>query len=285
MNTLTVGMAVYDDYDGVYFSIGAIMMSPLRDIVREIVVVDNNPTSKQGKATKKLLHKNYKHCSIKFRYKTFTERRSTSVRTEIFKHSTSDYTLVIDSHVILNSVTVIDNMKKFLARPLSCDLFHGLLLRENGNFGATELLPVWCEKGQFYGKWHLNNVVHTDCITPFKIHMSGLGLFMCATKHWLGLSKHTVGWGGEEGYIHQKYKNAGRDVYCLPWLQWIHRFARPDGVPFSLAKEERVYNYAVCWKEVGLDMEELRAFFIKVYPNMEDKIIEIVDRVIATPLT
>ena len=50
-------MATYDDYDGVYFTIQSLKMyHPLvnRDDV-EIIVVDNNPDSPHGEATKNLV--------------------------------------------------------------------------------------------------------------------------------------------------------------------------------------------------------------------------------------
>ena len=33
--------------------------------------------------------------------------------------------------------------------------------------------------------------------------------------------------GGEEWYIHEKYRQAGAKCLCLPFLRWQHRFADP----------------------------------------------------------
>ena len=46
---LTVGMATYDDYDGVYFSVQALRMYNRLGNDMEIIVVDNNPDSPSGK--------------------------------------------------------------------------------------------------------------------------------------------------------------------------------------------------------------------------------------------
>ena len=54
---LTVGMATYDDYDGVYFSLQALRMYHRLGHEIEIIVVDNNPDSSSGRATKDLVEK------------------------------------------------------------------------------------------------------------------------------------------------------------------------------------------------------------------------------------
>ncbi len=55
---LTIGMATYDDYDGVYFTIQALRMyHPICQIDEvEFVVIDNNPDGKHGKDVKKFIN-------------------------------------------------------------------------------------------------------------------------------------------------------------------------------------------------------------------------------------
>ena len=47
---LTIGMAVYDDYDGVYFTVQALRL--YHEICRsdrvEFIIIDNNPDSANG---------------------------------------------------------------------------------------------------------------------------------------------------------------------------------------------------------------------------------------------
>ena len=54
----TIGMATYDDYDGVYFSIQSIRLcNPeiMNDV--EFVIIDNNPESSHAKALKHFSNK------------------------------------------------------------------------------------------------------------------------------------------------------------------------------------------------------------------------------------
>jgi hypothetical protein len=54
MKKLTIGMSVYDDFDGVYFTIQALRLYHLKhlDIDTEFIVIDNNPNSPSGAETK-----------------------------------------------------------------------------------------------------------------------------------------------------------------------------------------------------------------------------------------
>ena len=56
---------------------------------------------------------------------------------------------------------------------------------------------------------------------PFEIPMHGLGLFACRKEAWPGFNPRLSGFGGEEGYLHQKIRNRGGRVYCMPFLRWM----------------------------------------------------------------
>ncbi|WP_158171372.1 glycosyl transferase family 2, partial [Rhodococcus sp. JT-3] len=67
--------------------------------------------------------------------------------------------------------------------------------------------------------------------------------------------------GGEEGYIHEKFRINGGKVVCLPAFGWHHRFERPAGVPYRINWEDRVHNYLLGWSEVGWDLDSLHRQF------------------------
>jgi hypothetical protein len=75
---------------------------------------------------------------------------------------------------------------------------------------------------------------------PFEIPMQGLGVFSCRKGAWPGFNPMFRGFGGEEGYIHEKFRQAGGRCLCLPWLRWTHRFGRPAGIGYSLTVEEKL---------------------------------------------
>ena len=87
MKKLTIGSAVYDDFDGVYFSYQSIRLNN-QDIWDDLdlLIIDNNPDSAQGKATKSFCEKT-KH----IRYIPYTEKKSTAVRNEIFKNAEGEF--------------------------------------------------------------------------------------------------------------------------------------------------------------------------------------------------
>lgn len=98
---------------------------------------------------------------------------------------------------------------------------------------------------------------------PFEIPGQGLGFFTCRRDAWLGFNPDFRGFGGEELYIHEKYRRAGAKCICLPWLRWVHRFARPDGVPYRLDTLDKVRNYVIGHKELGLDLTPVWTHFVQ----------------------
>lgn len=97
---------------------------------------------------------------------------------------------------------------------------------------------------------------------PFEVPGMGLGLFVAKRATWLGFNRDARGFGGEEMYIHEKYRQHGRRVLCLPWLRWLHRFGRPGGVKYPLTRWNKVRNYVLEHKELGLDMKPVYDHFV-----------------------
>ncbi|HJT33857.1 MAG TPA: DUF6171 family protein, partial [Pirellulales bacterium] len=96
----------------------------------------------------------------------------------------------------------------------------------------------------------------------FEIPGQGLGLFTCRKDAWLGFNEHMRGFGGEEMYIHAKYRQAGRKNLCLPFLRWNHRFGRPRGVPFPLTRWNKARNYVLGHQEMGWPLDPVRNHFV-----------------------
>lgn len=97
---------------------------------------------------------------------------------------------------------------------------------------------------------------------PFEIPAMGLGLFMARTESWLGFNRHMRGFGGEEGYIHTKYRNAGRRCICLPWLKWNHKFNSPEEINYSVDRRNKTRNYVLGFNEVGLSLKPVYEHFV-----------------------
>lgn len=267
---LTIGMATYDDYHGVYFTIQALQMyhAEVFDQV-SVTVIDNNPNSAHGKQIKKLFDG---WLGKEHTYIPYTKQRSTAVRNLVFETARTPYVCCVDCHVMLWPDSVRRLIEYFDANPDSGDLLQGPLVYDNLRTISTHFNPIWGK--EMFGKWGTDKRGIDLDSEPFEIPMQGLGQFACRKDAWLGFHKAFHGFGGEEGYIHEKFRQAGHRTLCLPFLRWLHRFGRPDGTPYPNILEDRTFNYFLGWGEVGWDVEPVREVFGKILPKVKVKAIE-----------
>lgn len=145
---------------------------------------------------------------------------------------------------------------------------------------------VYCDREfpkdiQFYGNEkhllaHGYSIIGTqDHEAPVEIFAQGLGLFLTRKNAWLKFNEHCVGFGGEECYIHTKYRQNGRKCYNLPFLKWLHRFGRPDGVSYILTLENKIRNYILEFLELGLDLSPVKQHLVTENAFDENKYNEI----------
>ena len=149
MKKLTIGSAVYDDFEGVYFSYQSLRLNNL-DIEDELdyLIIDNNPDSAEGKATK-----HFYEASQGIRYIPYTERRSTAVRNEVFNHAKGEFCMSIDCHVLFEPNTIKRLIKFFEENAESNDLYHGPMLYDQLNKHApvSHMEPEW--RNNMFGTW------------------------------------------------------------------------------------------------------------------------------------
>jgi len=263
---LTIGMSTYDDFDGLFFSIQALRMYQL-DFLKdsyEVIVIDNNPDSSHGKETKGFVE-NW----VQGKYIPYIDKKSTSSRNEIFKHAQGEYTLCLDSHVMFEQNGIKNLIDYYDKNPNTKNLIQGPLWYDDLRNFSTHFDPVWREI--MYGIWATNKEAY-DKGEPFEIPMMGLGMFSCKTSEWQGFNEKFKGFGGEEGYIHEKFRRAGGKCICLPNLRWNHRFGRPNGVPYPNILEDRIWNYFVGWLEILKDPAD--PFFQTIIDAFKTKIPE-----------
>jgi len=255
---LTVGMATYDDYDGVYFTIQSLRMhNP--ELVRdtEFVVIDNNPG---GIASEALSHLGK---SIDgYRYVPRGEWSGTAIRNAVFEEASSPLVLCVDSHVLIAPGAVSKLIAYFEADPGMRDLLQGPLIYDDLQRTSTHMEPQW--RAGMYGTWATDPRGADPSAPGFEIPMQGLGVFACRRAAWPGFNPQFRGFGAEEGYIHEKVRQRGGRTLCLPFLQWLHRFSRPSGPPYVNRWEDRIRNYVIGFTELGLDTAEMEAHFAEV---------------------
>lgn len=253
---LTIGMLTYDDFDGVYFSIQSLRLHH-PEIVKhiEFLVIDNNPGSKHGEAVKGLTNW-VKDAPV--RYVPVADEKGTAQRDKVFSLATTPYVLCMDCHVMFPA-GAISKLIEYMDANEAGDLLHGPMLYDNMDIGATHMEKVW--RAGMHGIWATDPRGLDRDSEPFDIPAHGMGVFACRKDAWVGFNKRFRGFGGEECYIHDKFRKNGRRVLCLPFLRWLHRFPRPGGVPYPISWADRVRNYLIGHEELGIPPEEVIEHF------------------------
>jgi hypothetical protein len=262
MRKLTIGMATYNDYDGVYFTIQSLRMyhSEVMDDV-EFVIINNSPDEKYHKALEGLS----KHVKQPIKYVQFTDYNSTAVRNLIFEHANTPYVLVIDCHVLLEAGSIKKLIEFYDSGKDQGNLLQGPLLHDDINTVSTNFNDKWGSGMQ--GQWEKDARYATPDSEPFEIFAQGLGMFSCRKDSWLKYNENFRGFGGEEVYIHTKYRMSGKKTICLPFARWVHRFTRVNGVPYPNKWVDRYRNYIIGRLELGLDYEDVDAEFKDYVPE------------------
>ena len=244
---LTIGMACYDDFYGVYqTALGLIVYH--RDLLEEceIVVVDNNPSSRHGQATRKW-------CSGRpgIRYVPFTDRTGTAApRDEVFHQARGEFVLCIDSHVLLEPGALENLLDYYRQNPETKDLLQGPCVAEDGRLHGTHQRPQW--GGGSWGIWSHDPRGEDPSGKPFEVWQQGMGLFSCRKDAWPGFHPDMSGFGGCETYIAESFRINGGKVLCCPWLRWYHRFLNPDGYKDPRTEDDKRRNYEIGFMGLGL---------------------------------
>jgi hypothetical protein len=266
---LCVGMSTYDDFDGVWFTVQAIRMYQT-DVLADLslLVIDNHPDGIAATPLREL-----GDWIADYRYVPFDAYNGTAVRDLVFREADAEIVCCVDSHVLLVPGALATLRDWFVERPESRDLLQGPLLYDDlRNPAATHLEPTWGE-GMF-GQWSTDPRIEDPACEPFEVAMQGLGLFACRRDAWPGLNPRMRGFGGEEGYLHEKFRQRGGRVICHPGLGWVHRFGRPRGVQYTNRWEDRIRNYYVGWSEIGWDPAPMEEHFRELLADAADGLFE-----------
>jgi hypothetical protein len=170
---LTVGIATYDDFDGLYFTIQAIrMFHP--EVADEIdfLVIDNHPDGPQGDRIR-----NLRRWIPNLRYVPCPRPQSTAVRDLLFRETTSEFVLCVDSHVLLVAGALAELVAYLRAHRDTTDLLQGPLLYDDLKSIATHCVPGWF--GGMYGGAWAGDARAIMPGAPFEISLHGLGVLAC----------------------------------------------------------------------------------------------------------
>lgn len=302
---LTIGMAHFEDFDGVYFTIQNLRLNHnafLPDV--EFIVIDNSPNTPSGKAVEHFCK------SIGgVRYIPYIDVVGTSsTRNLIFAMAAAPVVVCMDCHVMPRWPDFCNNVISYFESGTD-NLIQGPLFLDNLAHCYTHFDPVW--SAQMLGVWGTSrrledgrvvsissvndhtmaHVLSGDIDLPvdlqvaskapalgmrpndpdIEISSQGLGLFISRKDTWLGFNKDFKGFGGEEGYIHLKYKRAGRKCFSVARFGWVHRFGRPNGIKYPVSIHDRVRNYVLGHLENDQPLDQLKNHFVTVNKFPEEQ--------------
>ena len=261
---LTIGTATYDDYTGLYMTIQAMRLfhrEALKSAPCELIVVDNHPESADAKDAANLIKNWVRDDFAQARYVPFTGVVGTSApRDLIFRESQADAVLVLDSHVMLAPGAIGRLLRYFQEHPDCNNMLHGPMLYDDLKNFSTHFDDQW--RAEMWGTWGTDPRGENPDGEPFEIPGCGLGLFACRREAWPGFPPGLQGFGGEEMSIHAMFKQLGRTTLCLPFLRWLHRFGRPAGPPYPVTRRNKIRNYLIWAKALGMAPDRVRDHFV-----------------------
>jgi glycosyltransferase involved in cell wall biosynthesis len=216
---------------------------------KEIVVVDNFGDDELAKFIKE-------KGGNTVRYERFTDVRGVSAaKNRAIEIARGEFVLCMDSHILVRQGC-------FEYDPIGDDLVQGICIANDFSRYAITWLPEW--RANMWGTWDWIPATEAMPITQNEIWGMGAGFFACRRDAWLGFNPAFRGFGGETGYIQEKYRKAGRRVWCYPNMQWVHYFCNTGRkIPFPVHMAERVRNYLIGFEEIGLDTMQIENHFGK----------------------
>ena len=131
-----------------------------------------------------------------------------------------------------------------------------------GDCGKQIPSPAWAGHEQALQTLGFKVLGSSPESEPYEIPGQGLGLFGCRREAWLGFTPHATGFGGEELNIHELYRQKGHKCISLPFLTWLHKFGRPNGVPYPLQRYHKVRNYVLWHKQLGKPLDDIQNHFV-----------------------
>jgi len=149
---LSVVMATYDDFDGVYFTIGAIReLFPDLLPTMQFVVVDNNPGTQHSTLVRGYMANVAASCLSAKYVEMPSPKGTTPSRARAMAEADGVYVLVCDCHILLKKDSLYKLVEFFHERPQFDGIVHGPLMYDNRAGYATHFDDRWRE--EMRGTW------------------------------------------------------------------------------------------------------------------------------------
>lgn len=254
---LTVGMAHFDDFYRCRSTVLSILnCNYWSKGMLEILIVDNSPENSAHSRELKEFASTFKQTPlVPVRYiRDDGPPSSYRPRGRIFEEAAGDFVLVMDCHIEMAPGTLNAFYIWAKENPDCENLLTGVYVHDAG-----AAMMMWPEmpkgfyqthydsrmRGEMWGAWAKDERGAKKDNAPFQIPSTGLGVFACRRESWLGFHPDFLGFGGGEKYLHDKYVQAGRGTFCLPFIRWQHGYQRIGLPPYPHDRYGRVRNMVI----------------------------------------
>ena len=241
---LTIGIPCFKAYSEAWMTVQAIRLFHADAIAdTEILIVDNagDPALERfalRTGSRYVLANN--------------KRGPAAAKNAVVRNARGDWTLCIDSHVLLAPGSISALLAWIEANRSSIDLLHGPMLYDDLAGCADAMRPEWGTDRKF-GIWRSTRVAALPTEVT-EIPMHGCGLFATRTSVWPGFPAAWEGFANEEGYIHERYRRFGGRVLLLPALRWAHLFRQAEHPgPYSPTVEDLKRNFLIAYDDLKWD--------------------------------
>lgn len=257
---LTIGMPTYDDRRAVAFTVQALREYHLLDRNDvEILVIDNKPDDTECERWVKAIG------DPRVRYERWADVPGPAgAKNKVFELARGEFVVCIDSHVFLGKDSVRKIIRFYHERPNTNDLYTGPMVYDPlGDNISSHFDPVW--RGGMWGIWALDKRARDINAEPFEVWGNGCGFISARRQAWLdvgGFHPKFRGFGGEEGYIHEKFRKAGHKVWCVPFMRWWHNYLKDRAPTFPLIRWHKVRNFVLGHLELGIDLDGIYQEFV-----------------------
>lgn len=233
---LTIGLPHCCDYERAWHTLAAIHKTrlALKVVDRvQLLVGDNSKTIPNAELGAKHATELQKRMAElpNAKYVEFSTVAGTApTKNEVIRQADGDFVLVLDAHCELANEVLARILAWIDANPLDDDIHHAMelhlrMVNDDGTPAVvcSHRLERFGADGNF-GICAVNELALLPNAQPFKVATAGCGFFLIRKASWLGFHPEARGWGGEEHFIQERYRQAGRHAWVHPEFQYVHQY-------------------------------------------------------------